>query len=410
MRTLGFGLAVATLFCGTAAWGQSSDTPNIIFDGFGTLGLVYSDEDQADFVSNSLSPDGAGHSDRISPEVDSRLGLQLTAEMTPRLTAVGQVVFEQRYDDTYQPTLEWANLKYDLTEDLSVRGGRVVLPTFMTAQYRKVGYALPWVRPPQEVYAMQPVTNLDGIELSWRTRFHGFTNTLQAVYGGIDLSLPGGAGIESRNLVSISNSLDWGAGSLFASYATSLLTIEALNPLFDAFRQFGPEGERIADRYDIDEKRFDFFSLGVRYDPGQWFVQGEWSATRNRTFLADSRGMYLSGGYRIGTFTPYLTLARVRAASETSSPGLPLTGLPEPVASQVRQLNATLNTLLGSAPEQKSLTVGARWDFARNFALKLQFDHLDLDKGSAGVLINEQPGFRRGGSVSLVSAAVDFVF
>jgi hypothetical protein len=56
------------------------------------------------------------------------------------------------------------------------------------------------------------------------------------------------------------------------------------------------------------------------------------------------------------------------------------------------------------------MTLGVRWDFAKNTALKLQYDHIDLGDNSAGRLANVQPGFTRGSNVNLFSAALDFVF
>lgn len=73
-------------------------------------------------------------------------------------------------------------------------------------------------------------------------------------------------------------------------------------------------------------------------------------------------------------------------------------------------VNAALNHLIGSAAQQKSLAVGARQDFARNKALKVQYDRLDPDAGSQGVMDNAQPGFEPGGSVNVFSVALDFVF
>lgn len=70
-----------------------------------------------------------------------------------------QVIAKQRYDENYTPTVEWAYLQYAVTESLDVRAGRVVLPVFITSEYRKVGYANPWVRPPQEVYRTVPKTD-----------------------------------------------------------------------------------------------------------------------------------------------------------------------------------------------------------------------------------------------------------
>lgn len=358
-----------------------------------------------------FAPDGAGHTRRLSPEVDSRLGLQLTADLTPRLTGVLQVITQQRHDDTYTPEVEWANLKYDITPDLSVRAGRIVQGSFMASEYRNVGYAMPWVRPPEAVYRLVSVTNIDGIDFSYRSRLNNFTNTLRGTYSRSDSELPGGFGeIEARKGITIIDTLEWGAATLFGSYGHFHLTFEEINPFFDAFRQFGPEGEAIADRYDVDDKEFEVVTLGARYDPGDWFAMGEWARADSRTFLGDMRGWYVTGGYRIDDFTPYVTLAGVRVAGNTSDPGLSTAGLPPPAAAQAGQLNNILNLILGSGAQQQSVSLGTRWDFARNAALKVQYDHLDLDEGSPGTLTNIQSGFEPGGTVNLFSIAVDFVF
>ncbi|MEX2500447.1 MAG: hypothetical protein WD397_16390 [Wenzhouxiangellaceae bacterium] len=400
------------LLYATAGWAQESHTPRLIFNGYGTAGLVHSSEDQADFVSDLFDPDGAGHSSDLSPEVDSRLGLQLTAEITPDFSAFGQIIFEQRYDGTYKPKLEWANIKYDITRRLSARAGRMVLPTFLTSEYRNVGYALPWIRPPLEVYRLVPVSSTDALSLAYRFRAGDFNNTLQALYGRREVDFPGddSGEVKAHDAVTLAYTLERGAMTLFASYNQSRLTIEAFEPLFDGFRQFGPPGEAIAERFGVDDKRFELFSAGARYDPGDWFVMGEVVRATNQSVLADSHSMYVTGGYRFGSVTPYLTLAQADVDSDTSTPGLPLEGLPPPLAGFAQGLNAGLNSVLGSAPAQKSVSLGTRWDFAANFALKLQFDHMDLDEGSAGFLIDRQPGFRPGGTVSLFSASVDFVF
>ena len=54
-----------------------------------------------------------------------------------------QVVSEQRLDRSYRPIVEWANIKYQATPDLSLRFGRIALPMFLAADYRKIGYAYP---------------------------------------------------------------------------------------------------------------------------------------------------------------------------------------------------------------------------------------------------------------------------
>jgi hypothetical protein len=84
---------------------------------------------------------------------------------------------------------------------------------------------------------------------------------------------------------------------------------------------------------------------------------------------------YVTAGYRIAAFTPYLTVAQIKA-------------------------------------EQDSVSAGVRWDFKKNVALKTQYDHLRIgsDSGNTGRLKNVQSDYQPGGKVNVFSLAVDFVF
>lgn len=403
-------LAVALALYVTQVQAQEGGTPSVSFNGFGTLGMVHSDEDQATFVSDITVPKGAGHKNEWSAEVDSRLGLQLTANLAPQWSSFLQVIVEQDYNGDYTPAIEWANVKFDITPELSLRAGRVVLPTFMNSEYRKVGYAIPWVRPPQEVYRTVPVSNIDGIDAAYRFRFDDFTNTLQATYGQTDKTFPFDDGTggwskgeaQAREGLTISNTLERGGASFFAAYSQFSLTIDEFNPLFDIYRMFGPEGIALANRYDLDDKRFEMLTLGASYDAGDWFLMGEWTQMESRSLFADNRGWYVTGGYRFGTLTPYLTYAQQRTHNNDSNPGLS-----QPYT---EELDAFLASILSSQPRQESLSVGVRWDFTRSMALKAQYDHMNLDSGSPGFLVNSQPEFEPGGTVNLFSLALDFVF
>jgi hypothetical protein len=74
------------------------------------------------------------------------------------------------------------------------------------------------------------------------------------------------------------------------------------------------------------------------------------------------------------------------------------------------QLKPTSLGVFGPAAEQATASVGARWDFMRNFAFKAQYEHVDIANGSTGTLTNIQPGFQPGGGADVISFAVDFVF
>lgn len=389
---------------------EESSGPMFDLRGYGTLGVVHSSEDRADYLAGTIIRDGAGYSANWSPEVDSRLGAQLTATFSPRFSAVLQVVAEQGPDGSYEPQVEWANLKYQVTPDFSVRVGRVVIASFLVADSRKVGYANPWVRPPVELYAMVPVTSSDGIDASYRLQAGSFTHTFLANYGETEKDLADGTEVRANSFHALSLTSERGAMTLRAALSTASLTVERINSLTDAFRQFGPEGIALADRYEVDGSRSDFASFGAEYDPGRWFALAEWGTTHSDTALGGRRAWYVSAGYRLAAFTPYLTLASSRPDTQTSDPGLTVGAYPPELTGVILGLNGALNGVLAGNPVQDTLSAGLRWDFHANFDLKLQLDHSRLGPGSAGSLGNLQPGFERGGSYNLVSLAVDFVF
>jgi hypothetical protein len=396
-----------------AAAGATSDDPGasmFSFSGFGTFGLVHSSEDRADFTVSPLQPNGAGYTHPWSPDIDSRLGAQVTAHFTPQLSAMLQVISEQLYDKTFKPHVEWANIAYQPTPEFSVRFGRIVLPTFLLSDSRKIGYANPWLRPPAELYGLSPIFDSDGADANYKMHVGDVDNTLVGTYGNVRFRAVGGGEFEVRHLWVIADTVEYGALTLHIAYQASSYTYTTLDVLFDGFRQFGPQGTVLADKYELDNKTAQVITTGAMYDPGNWFVTGEWGRRNLHSAVGESTAWYLSGGYRLAKLTPYLTYAEARANSRTFDPGLNVSTLPPYLQGPATGLNAALNAILGTAAVQNTISVGSRWDVMKNIDLKIQYDYIDLGMGSAGTLINVQPGFQRGGAVNLFSIAIDFVW
>ncbi len=408
---------LAMVFCVAEARAEEPDASIFTLSGFGTVGLVHSSERQADYTNSPwYKPSGAGYSQKWSPGVDSRIALQLDGKFTPQLSGVVQVISQLRYDNTYTPSLEWANLKYEFTPDTSVRLGRIVMSTFLASDYRNVGYAYPWVRPPLDVYNMMPVNTNDGADVSYRSHLGDDTNTIQGFYGVDNLKSPGNAynpaiaNNPARNSWGVFDTYETGPTTLRLAYQRSNLSLDGVNTFFDLFKQFGPQGVALANKYGSYKVPITFWGASASYDPGKWFVMSEIGQSKILpSFMGEQRAWYVSSGYRTGNFTPYVAYSRSKKLSTTSDPGLNLGAVNPFLVGFAAGLNAGLNGFL-KPTTGTTVTLGCRWDLMKNTDLKLQYEHISLDAGSSGLLINAQPGFKTGGSFNLVSATIDWVF
>ena len=369
-------LAVMTLHCPSVR-ADNAERPLFSLAGFGTLGATRSSENQADFTTAYYHPNGAGYTRQWSNDIDTVLGLQLTANLTDKLSAVVQLVSEQQWRNSYRPNVEWANVKYAFTPDFSVRAGRIILPTLLASDSGKVGYTNVWVRPPLETSTIYQFSNSDGIDATYRFRIGEATNTITAIYGRNDATTPDGTSegfpTEIRRFVGIVNRFEYGPATLHV-----------------AFEKAKTSQPKLAEDPDPSVAMLGHFpitvaAVGASYDPGNWFVTGEWAKIVYGEF-GSRAAWHVGGGYRIGKFTPYASYA---------SRGR-LTGPFD---------------IDGSDPQTQTTTsLGMRWDFMKNADLKLQYDRIRFGQGSSGLLIDLQPGFQPGGKVNLISIVLDFVF
>ncbi|WP_332856069.1 hypothetical protein [Duganella sp. S19_KUP01_CR8] len=334
--------------------------PWLSVNGFGTVGLAHSDEHGADYVFDNLQPNGTGRNRQWTGDVDSRLGLQLTANFTPQLSGVVQVVSEYRWNDTYRPLLTWANLKYAFSPDLSVRVGRIGLASFLASDSRRVGYSNITARPPIEVYRLLALKESDGVDASYRIHAGAISNTTSILYGKRTVTNTRGIDVHSTAVMGVFDTLERGPLTLHAAYQER--NVDNQNP---------PRGR--------------FTSLGASWDPGEWFVASEWVRVTNydgKRVKAIREAWYVNGGMRFGTLTPYVTVSELRPLTDTGN---------IPVA-------------------QHTYAAGLRWDVARNLDLKVQWDQLHLGANSYGTLQSVVAGTPRGGRVNVVSLLADFLY
>jgi hypothetical protein len=388
--------AISVALCAGAA--QAYDGPTYKLSGFGTLAAVYSDLRTADFTGSVFQPNGAGHTRATTFNPDSKLGVQVNAVITPKVSAVVQVISQYQYDGSYWPQVEWANVSYKPVDALSLRVGRIALPAYLMSESRLVGYAHTWARPPQEVYSILPLTSNDGVDATHRARFGSVQNTVQAYYGTNQVKISGGGTAKAKVSWGVNDTVEVGSLTLRAAYTylKEDLQIDRFAPLYAGMAFFGETD--MLEKYNTSNMSTSAIALGASYDPGDWFVMGEFVNYRGDSVLADSRSWYLAGGYRAGKFTPYVMHSQVKALIEDETNG----GF----------LNGGINTLLYQiTPTQKTTAIGLRYDAFKNTAIKVQYDHLKTGPRSNGRLKTETGwGFVPGSDANVLSLGVDFVF
>ena len=84
---------------------------------------------------------------------ESLAGLQLKYQLTDKLSATAQAVV--RASRPGKLDVDWAYLSYDVAPDTTVQVGRRRLPIYAYSDSVYIGYSLPWVRVPQDIYGWE---------------------------------------------------------------------------------------------------------------------------------------------------------------------------------------------------------------------------------------------------------------
>ncbi len=375
----------APLQAETARPAPADERQYVSFSGFGTVGALHNRGDGAQMVRDLTQPKGAANRG-ITWETDTRIGLQANFRPSEELEAVAQVVSHYRWNNNFQPELTWAFLKYTPNEAISLRAGRIGFDAFLAADSRDVGFSYLWARPPVEFYGVLTVPYLDGIDAIFRLPLGDGVGRMK-IYSGLDRQvIPTQFGLTenldgSRTYGGILDYQDnhW---TFRIGQATTQLAREfpygGLNfPLLLDDVGNSQNDPAIRDALNsirrgiaVAGKHTRFTSFELAYEDGPLQIQGAVSHLKSETLLLpDSKGGFLSVGYRLGRFTPYAAVSAVKSeknyrAEELRGRG---TGL-EPLLS-------VADYLFTSADEnQRTLSLGMRYALTHQVALKLQAD------------------------------------
>lgn len=401
---LSLGLCGALVFNADAEAARFFDD-RLSVNGFGTLGMTYNRTDEAEFIRDLSQQSGPAA--EWSPDVDSRLGLQLGWRFSPEIDLVLQGVSRYNHTGNYEPQLTWAFLRYNPNPGMQVRLGRVALDMYMVADSRDVGYSYLWVRPPVDYYGMRHLSHMDGGDITLR-RPVGAGLLWGKLYGGradekVSSELPGlildaaGSRIYGGHLNYEIGSWRWQLGATEIRYQLTppsayLREIQALDYLALVLRPL-PEAAQAAAlatmlREVIAPVKMQITSAGVAYDRGPFQAQAMVGHLNRPGKEFDVSSAFVTLGYRIDPVTPYVTLS----GAHTKGLAIRDVGLDIPGSAGVTQ---------------QTLSLGARYDVAPNVALKTQLDFINVDQNLV-LWRSADAGWK--GSTTVFSLNLDFVF
>ncbi|MFZ6672947.1 hypothetical protein [Undibacterium sp. Xuan67W] len=396
MALLALPLAISSAYAA-----DSTDGPTITISGFGTAALTRSNTDDAEF---SRPNQYAGVKSTAKTGPDSNFGIQATAKMNDWLSFTAQGLVRKNVTDEFGGELAWAFAKFKVSDNLSVRVGRVGLPVYMISDYRNVGYANNMLRPPVEMYSQVLIESVDGVDAVYQTSFGDSTLTAQLALGQTETNNTSAGRFYTAKFKSLSGlnvQLENGPFTVRFGRVDTKVSVEdssIVNTVVGGLTQFGFTSA--ANSIRVKDTKASFTSVGLGVDWQNFVVLSEYGKRKSESLtVPESTSWYTMFGYRVGKFMPYFNHASVTQDSPKSVAGLPTTG---PLAA----LTAGANSLAASGAIQTSNSVGVRWDFSKSAALKVQLDRFSPDNG--GTFIRAVPTFK--GPVTVVAAAVDFVF
>lgn len=417
------GMAVSTLIL--ACTQAQADDSAFRFSGFGTFGGVVTDNSDVEFVTPG-QPTGAKKS--LDFGVDSRIGVQGSYQLNPMFSGTVQVISKYNGKGNYNPNIEWAFIKAQVTPSVGIRAGRIGAPFFMISDYRDVNYANLWVRPPLETYGQVPVSNLTGGDLIVQHAL-GSTNVSAQLWGGLSrATLERQTDVTIRNTVGLNLTAEFDNGlTLRAGHAVGKLSIgsptlrslqtnggavaRAINS-GPAAALYGAAINDTMDEFDLSGCRATFSGIGASWDVGNWQLNGEFTRRYIDGYLGTSKGWYASAGYRLGKVTPFAYASELKVSGVASNGFAPAAAALGGVSPALRAVSAGVGTVLSDASTggQRSVAVGARWDAWKSASLKAQLEHITPKDGGVGQFVAAPGTSLNGDSVNVLSVSVDFVF
>jgi len=319
----------------------------------GFASSVYQKTNEAEYFNGEATENGIDENGSIQ---GTRFGININANISDRVTIASQLFATAA--ESYAVHVDWAFIALTLTDELTLRAGKVKYPVGIVNEYRDVGYLYPWIAAPLSIYSLVSPNgpqatreSFSGASLLWGKTFDSMTYGVDLYAGEVNLS-----GSDVRSLNGLTVKADWDDKVLFqASHYKGTMfnaTITAMN---------GQEHDATV--------------FGVKVDWNNYVVYAEASDVEMGTLTAmQSKSSYFTFGYRFGKWLPFVTTQSYKQGQVDD--------------------DQTINQL------------GLRYDIWTNTAIKFEIGTIKTDKGQ-GLFDDGAPSKN---SVNIYGFAIDTIF
>jgi opacity protein-like surface antigen len=294
---------------------MSDDLSRVKIQGFLSAGLSYNGE------SGGLAHRPYGYNNNADFNSDSALGLQIDFRINEKAKTVVQIVANGW--EEWDPDIEWAYIAYDVSEQLSLRAGRMRLPFYLFSESLDVGYSYLWARPPLSLYTTE-ISNYDGFDATYWMRSGDVSHRISAFAGSYSFTEKDhsqDATVTGDDVFGLNWTTYWNDWTYRLSYAhlknTANFEVETNRIYEQSYVNLNPTGPPLVQdrelvlREEVSEG-IDYYSYAVSYDDGNWLAVFE-AATLDVSegnFIGDEVQGVATLGYHIGAFTPYIGFGR----------------------------------------------------------------------------------------------------
>ena len=313
-----------------------------------------------------------GYEDKVDFSNGSLFALQVSGDINEKVSATAQIL--ARGSEDFNAEFEWAYLTYNIDENNSLSAGRLRVPLFRYSASLDVGYSYHWITAPRSVYNV-PFNNYNGLRYDHSGYSGDFEYLAQFIVGEYNESVSGGE-VEADQLF-----------------------VASFEGTYGSFK-----GRLVAGRgrNNFTQDTGIFLGAGFEYDNFDWFVSGEvTSVATDDSFSPEDIAWYVTAGKRFGKWTPHITY-ETRDGDQDIKFLDTVASYPAPF--QPTLLAATVGLQSFFMEDFSMITVGARYDWDTNIALKAEVSRYDNKRDDNPADINTAE------DTTLINLSVNYIF